>query len=48
MPLDLLDLPIGVIEQLAKVRLDAPIVLDPVIWPGGARHELRDDSPNVL
>ena len=25
MPLDLLDLPTGVIEQLAKVRLDAPI-----------------------
>ena len=28
MPLDLLDLPTGVIEQLAKVRLDAPIAGD--------------------
>ena len=28
MPLDLLDLPTGVIEQLAKVRLDAPIAED--------------------
>ena len=28
MPLDLLDLPTGVIEQLAKVRLDAPIAAE--------------------
>ena len=31
MPLDLLDLPTGVIEQLAKVRLDAPIAGDSVL-----------------
>ena len=33
MPLDLLDLPTGVIEQLAKVRLDVPIALDSTYEP---------------
>ena len=32
MPLDLLDLPTGVIEQLAKVRLDAPIAEDSIFY----------------
>ena len=33
MPLDLLDLPTGVIEQLAKVRLDEPIAEDSTYEP---------------
>ena len=33
MPLDLLDLPTGVIEQLAKVRLDAPIAEESFHFP---------------